>query len=37
MVFAVLGYVMCKFYEKSPYTLPEDKKMKRFNFDFPGR
>lgn len=35
--FAVLGYVICKFYEKSPYTLPEHQKVKRFKFVFPGR
>ena len=35
--FAVLGYVVCKFYEKSPYTLPADQELKRFKFVFPGR
>ncbi|OGS55794.1 MAG: glycosyl transferase family 2 [Euryarchaeota archaeon RBG_19FT_COMBO_56_21] len=35
--FAVLGYVVCKFYEKSPYTLPADQILKRFKFVFPGR
>jgi glycosyltransferase involved in cell wall biosynthesis len=35
--FAVLGYVICKFYEKSPYALPEEKKIRRFKFVFPGR
>lgn len=37
LLFAILGYVTCKFFEKSPYTVPEEKRMKRFRFVFPGR
>jgi len=37
LFFAVLGYVICKFYERSPYTLPSEKRLKRFKFVFPGR
>ncbi len=37
LLFAVLGYLMCKFYEKSPYALPAEKRVKRFRFVFPGR
>ena len=33
--FAVFGYVCCKFYEHSPYTLP--KQPRRFKAVFPGR
>lgn len=37
LAFAVLGYLICKFYEKSPYSLPPEKRAKRFKFVFPGR
>ena len=37
LAFAILGYVICKFYEKSPYSLPAGRKAKRFKFVFPGR
>lgn len=37
LVFAVFGYVMCKFYAESPYKLPKGKRIKRFRFVFPGR
>jgi glycosyltransferase involved in cell wall biosynthesis len=34
---AIIGYVMCKFYEKSPYEPEKEKRAKRFKFVFPGR
>jgi len=37
LVFAVLGYLCCKFFEKSPYTAPEGSRPRRFAFLFPGR
>jgi len=37
LFFAVLGYLVCKFYEPSPYTRPEGKKPRRFELVFPGR
>ncbi len=37
LVCAMVGYVMCKLYEKSPYQLPKEKRVKRFRFVFPGR
>jgi hypothetical protein len=37
LVFAVLGYLCCKFFEKSPYKVPEGAKPRRFEFLFPGR
>jgi glycosyltransferase involved in cell wall biosynthesis len=37
LFFAVLGYLSCKFYERSPYTPPERKKPRRFRLVFPGR
>jgi len=37
LVFAVLGYLCCKFFEKSPYRALEGSKPRRFEFLFPGR
>lgn len=37
LVFAVMGYVMCKFYERSPYRRPGVSKARRFKLLFPGR
>jgi len=37
LLFAVLGYLCCKFFEKSPYRVPEGSKPRRFAFLFPGR
>jgi len=37
LVFAVLGYLACKFYERSPYMAPEAVKPRRFRLVFPGR
>jgi len=37
LLFAVLGYLVCKFYESSPYTPPAGKKPRRFRLVFPGR
>lgn len=37
LLFAVLGYVVCKFYERSPYTPPAGRKPRRFRLVFPGR
>ncbi len=37
LLFAVLGYLCCKFFEKSPYRTPEGSKPRRFAFLFPGR
>jgi glycosyltransferase involved in cell wall biosynthesis len=37
LLFALLGYLVCKFYERSPYTLPEGRKPRRFKLVFPGR
>jgi len=37
LLFAVLGYIDCKFTEVSPYSLPVEKRMRRFRFVFPGR
>lgn len=36
LFFAGMGYLMCKFYERSPYRAPE-KKARRFALLFPGR
>lgn len=37
LLFAVLGYLVCKFYERSPYTPPTGKQPRRFRLVFPGR
>jgi len=37
LAFAVLGYLCCKFFERSPYKTPEGAKPKRFKVLFPGR
>ncbi|OGS42417.1 MAG: glycosyl transferase family 2 [Euryarchaeota archaeon RBG_16_62_10] len=37
LVFAVLGYLCCKFYEHSPYPMPAGKRPRRFTLVFPGR
>lgn len=37
LLFAVLGYLCCKFFEKSPYRAPDGGKPRRFAFLFPGR
>jgi len=37
LIFAVLGYLVCKFYERSPYTPPSGKQPRRFRLVFPGR
>jgi GT2 family glycosyltransferase len=37
LLFAVLGYLCCKFFEKSPYKTPEGARPRRFVFIFPGR
>jgi len=37
LLFAVLGYLVCKFYEISPYLPPAGKKARRFRLVFPGR
>ena len=37
LLFAVLGYLCCKFFEKSPYRTPEGSRPRRFAFLFPGR
>lgn len=37
LLFAILGYLCCKFFEKSPYRTPEGAKARRFAFIFPGR
>jgi glycosyltransferase involved in cell wall biosynthesis len=34
LLFAVMGYLMCKFYERSPYKAPE-RKSRRFRLLFP--
>ena len=34
---AVMGYLACKFYERSPYRTPAGKKPRRFQLVFPGR
>jgi len=37
LLLAVLGYFVCKFYERSPYTPPAGRKPRRFRLVFPGR
>lgn len=37
LAFALLGYLCCKFFEKSPYKTPEGPKHRRFKLLFPGR
>lgn len=37
LAFALLGYLCCKFFEKSPYKTPEVPKHRRFRLLFPGR
>lgn len=37
LLFAGLGYLMCKFYEHSPYPRPPGEKPRRFRVLFPGR
>lgn len=37
LMFAVLGYLCCKFFEKSPYKAPEGAKPRRFKVLFPRR
>jgi len=37
LLLAVLGYLVCKFYERSPYTPPAGRKPRRFRLVFPGR
>jgi glycosyltransferase involved in cell wall biosynthesis len=37
LLFAVLGYLCCKFFEKSPYRTREGSRPRRFAFLFPGR
>jgi glycosyltransferase involved in cell wall biosynthesis len=37
LLFAVVGYLCCKFFEKSPYRTPEGSRPRRFAFLFPGR
>ena len=37
LLFAVLGYLACKFYERSPYKPPETARLRRFGLVFPGR
>jgi glycosyltransferase involved in cell wall biosynthesis len=37
LLFAGLGYLCCKFFEKSPYRTPEGSRPRRFAFLFPGR
>jgi len=37
LFFAVLGYLCCKFYERSPYPVPGGKRPRRFRLVFPGR
>lgn len=37
LLFAVIGYLCCKFFEKSPYRTPEETRPRRFAFLFPGR
>lgn len=37
LAFALLGYLCCKFFEKSPYKTPEGPKHRRFRLLFPGR
>ena len=37
LLFAGMGYLMCKFYEHSPYGRPAREKARRFRVLFPGR
>ncbi|MEM0342879.1 MAG: glycosyltransferase [Thermoplasmata archaeon] len=37
LAFALLGYLCCKFFEKSPYKAPEGPRHRRFRLLFPGR
>ncbi|HEX9907382.1 MAG TPA: glycosyltransferase [Thermoplasmata archaeon] len=37
LIFAFMGYLACKLYERSPYSPPEGKKPRRFRLVFPGR
>jgi len=37
LVFALLGYLCCKFFEKPPYKTPAGPKPRRFKLLFPGR
>jgi GT2 family glycosyltransferase len=37
LAFALMGYLACKFYEKSPYVPPDARKPRRFRLVFPGR
>jgi len=38
LFFAGMGYLMCKFYERSPYRAPEGaRRARRFSLMFPGR
>jgi len=37
LFFAIAGYMMCKFYERSPYRPPAARAPRRFQFLFPGR
>jgi len=37
LMFAVLGYLCCKFYERSPYPVPAGRRPRRFRLVFPGR
>jgi glycosyltransferase involved in cell wall biosynthesis len=37
LFFAVLGYLVCKFYERSPYAKPGGRQPRRFRLVFPGR
>jgi len=37
LAFAMLGYMMCRFYAESPYEPAREKRARRFRFVFPGR
>jgi GT2 family glycosyltransferase len=37
LLFATLGYLCCKFFEKTPYTTPESSRVRSYAFLFPGR
>jgi glycosyltransferase involved in cell wall biosynthesis len=37
LLFAALGYLCCKFFERSPYTTPEGSRTRRYSLVFPGR
>jgi GT2 family glycosyltransferase len=37
LLFAALGYLCCKFFERSPYTTPEGSRIRRYSLVFPGR